>query len=297
MISKKKVFYGVAALVSALLLSKVGARVFHKAEPAGEIKVPVTVAQAQRRLVEETLELTGDVRGMNEARIYAKVPGRLLRKIKDAGDTVKKGEVVALVDRDEPALKFAAAEVTAPLDGVLTRYYLDLGQNVTPDIPVCEVAEVDPVKLVVRVTERDFPKLRIGMPARFAADPYPGVSFNGKVIKIDSALDNSTRAADVEIEARNLSTRLKPGMFARVSLIVASRSGALTIPRETLAPTGETKTVFVVSPEGVARERQVRIGEIKETFAEVVSGLNTGEQVVTMGWNNLSDGSAVTVTQ
>jgi len=297
MSSKKKIFYVAIAFMAVVLLSKVGAKFFHRPEAVGAVKVPVTVAPAKKRLVEETIELTGDVRGMNEARIYSKVPGRLLRKIKDAGDTVKKGEVVALVDRDEPALKFAAAEVTAPLDGVLTRYYLDLGQNVTQATPVCEVAEVEPVKLVVRVTERDFPRLHIGMPARFTADPYPGISFSGKIIKIDSALDDSTRAADVEIEAKNPSSKLKPGMFARVSLIIAARSGALTIPREALAPTGETKKVFVISSAGIANERQVRIGEIQESFAEVVSGLEEGEQVVTMGWHNLSDGNAVTVAQ
>ena len=109
MSTKKKIFIALAAFMVLVLLAKGGSRFFHKAEAMGVIKVPVTAEPVQRKLVEETLELTGDVRGMNEARIYPKVPGRLLRKIKDAGDTVKKGEVVALIDRDEPALKFAAA--------------------------------------------------------------------------------------------------------------------------------------------------------------------------------------------
>jgi len=297
MSSKKKIFIALAVFMVLVLLAKGGSRFFHKAEAMGVIKVPVTAEPVQRKLVEETLELTGDVRGMNEARIYPKVPGRLLRKIKDAGDTVKKGEVVALIDRDEPALKFAAAEVTAPLDGVLTRYFLDLGQNVTPATPVCEVAEVSPVKLVVRVTERDFPKIRIGMTARFSADPYPGLVFHGRVMKMSNAMDDATRSADVEITAENPGNRLKPGMFARVSLIAASRPGALTISRDALAATGNTTRVFVVTPAGLAEERPVKIGEIKETFAEVLTGLSAGEQVVTMGWHNLSNGATVTVTQ
>ena len=86
-------------------------------------------------------------------------------------------------------------------------------------------------------------------------------------------------------------------MFARVSLIIATRPGAITVSRDALAPTGETKKVFVVSSDGIAHERPVKIGEIKENFAEVVNGLTEGEQVVTMGWHNLSDGCAVTVTE
>lgn len=297
MSSKKKIFITLISLMAAVILVKTGVRFFHKTEAMGVLKVPVAAAPVERRLVEETLELTGDVRGMNEARVYPKVPGRLLRKIKDAGDTVTRGEVVALIDRDEPALKFAAAEVTSPLDGVLTRYFLDLGQNVTPATPVCEVAEISPVKLVVRVTERDFPKLRIGMPARFNVDPYPGRTFRGQVLKIADAMDDLTRSADVEVTAENPGNILKPGMFARVSLIAASRPSALAIPRAALAATGAATRVFVVTPAGLAEERPVRIGEVKETFAEVLSGLSEGERVVTMGWHNLTDGTTITVAQ
>lgn len=294
---KKKAFIAIMSLMVLALLSKGYEKFFRKSEKAERTNVAVSVEPVQRRLVEATLELTGDVCGMNEARIYPKVPGRLLRKIKDAGDTVQKGEVVALIDRDEPALKFAAAEVTSPLDGVLTRYFLDLGQNVTVATPVCEVAEVSPVKIVVHVTEREFPKVRIGMPVRFTADPYPDHTFTGSVVRIDSAMDNATRSADVEIRAENPGNKLKPGMFANVSLIAASRPGALTISRDALSATGETTHVFVVMADGKVQERHVKLGEIKETFAEVVSGLSFGDVVVTMGWHNLSDGTMVTVVK
>src|SRR4030067_221819 len=75
--------------------------------------VPVAVTLVERMSIEENLILTGDIRGLNEARVYPKVPGRLLRKIKDVGDLVKKDEVVAMGDRNEPALEFAAGEVTS----------------------------------------------------------------------------------------------------------------------------------------------------------------------------------------
>jgi RND family efflux transporter MFP subunit len=187
--------------------------------------------------------------------------------------------------------------VTAPLDGVLTRYFLDLGQNVTPATPVCEVAEVSPVKVVVRVTERDFPKVRVGMSARFTADPYPGTTFSGRVVKMANAMDDATRSADVEIQAENPGNKLKPGMFARVVLISGTRSGALAISRDALAAVGETSYVFVVGKSGLAEKRPVKIGLLRETDAEVLSGLKAGEEVVTVGWHNLSDGTAVTVAQ
>jgi len=298
MSAKRKIFIALISLIGVLLLTRIYGRFLSSADTKKTAeKAPVAVAPVKRAVFEDQLQLTGDIHGMNEARIYPKVPGRLLRKIKDAGDTVAKGEVVALIDRDEPALKFAAAEVTAPLDGVLTRYFLDLGQNVTPATPVCEVAEVYMVKVVVRVTERDFPKVRIGMPARFTADPYPGRIFSGSVVKMANAMNDATRSADVEIQAENPGNKLKPGMFARVVIITATRPGALAIPREALAAVGETTHVFVVGKSGLAQKRAVKLGLLRETDAEVLSGLAAGEDVVTIGWHNLNDGTDVLVAQ
>lgn len=294
---KKRIFIGVLALMAAIMLARTAMRFMSEGKDGKKsvAAVPVAVAKVKTAMIEDELQLTGDVRGLNEARLYPKVPGRLLRKIKDVGDVVSKGEVVALVDRDEPALKFAAAEVTSPLTGILTRYFLDLGQNVTAATPVCEVADISPVKVVVRVTERDFPLVRIGMPARFTCDPYPDEVFRGRVTKISNAMDDATRSADVEIEAVNPGRKLKPGMFARVGLITRSRAGALIIPREALAATGETTHVFTVDASGLARKREIKVGVVRETDAEVLSGLAAGEEVVTIGWHNVTDGSAVSV--
>lgn len=299
MSTKKKLFYGALACIVILLLIKSVPRFLKSDTGAAKAAdaVPVNVAGVARQTVEETLELTGDIRGLNEARLFPKVPGRLMRKIKDVGDAVAKGEVVALVDRDEPGMKFEPAEVTSPLGGVLTRYFADLGQNVTPAAPVCEVAVVAPVKVVVRVTERDFPRVRAGMTARFTCDPYPGETFSGRISKISSAMDEATRSADVEIEAANPGGKLKPGMFATVTIIVRSRPGALVIPRAAMAATGVTGYVFVVDDTSVARKRPVKIGLIEEDVAEVLTGLNPGEKVVTIGWHNLEDGMPVSVVE
>ena len=296
---KRKIFFGVLLLMGAILILKIVPRFFSDGKGGDKTAemVPVTVAEVKKVLIEEELQLTGDVRGLNEAKLYPKVPGRLLRKVKDAGDVVTRGEVVALIDRDEPALKFEAAEVTSPLDGVLTRYFLDIGQNVAQTTPVCEVAVVSPVKIVVRITERDFPRVRTGMPVRFTCDPYPGESFRGRVTKMSNAMDEASRSADVEIEAANPGNRLKPGMFANVSIIVRSKPGALAIPRDALAATGETGHVFVVDASGRAVRKDVRIGIVRETDAEVLSGLSAGENVVTLGWHNLDDGALVSVVE
>jgi len=298
MTSKKRYALAVLSLILLVLLFRVGQKILSskKASGGGGEAVAVATAKVVREDLEETLDLTGDIRGMNEARLYPRVPGRLLRKLKDAGDIVKKGEVVALIDRDEPALRFAAAEVTSPLSGVLTRYFLDLGQEVTPATPVCEVADVSPVKVVVSVTEKDFPRVRLGLAARFNCDAYPGETFQGKVKNMSDAMDAATRQAEVEIEAVNPGQKLKPGMFARVTLSLEPHPQALVIPREALAEAGETRYAFVVE-NGKAKRRDVRAGLRFEKEVEVLGGLTEGEEIVTIGWQNLTDGTPVDVVE
>jgi multidrug efflux pump subunit AcrA (membrane-fusion protein) len=296
---KRLIFIGILVVMGVIILTKMAPRFFANGNTVKKSveAVPVKVAEVKKVTIDEELQLTGDVRGLNEAKLFPKVPGRLLKKVKDAGDVVKKGEVVALIDRDEPALKFEAAEVTSPLDGILTRYFLDLGQNVSPTAPVCEVAVISPIKILVRVTERDFPRVHVGMAARFTCDPYPGETFKGRVTKMSNAMDEATRSADVEIEYENPGRKLKPGMFANVSIIVNSKPGALAISREALAATGETSYVFVVDAAGIARKREVKIGIVRETDAEVLSGLSLGEKVITLGWYNLTDSALVSVVE
>lgn len=295
---KKRIALIVIGLVILIVVFRAGQKIFFAKKSAGDIesKVPVYVAKVERKTVDEVLEITGDIRGLNEARVFPKVPGRLQRKVKEIGDSVKKGEVVALIDRDEPALKFAAAEVTSPLSGVLTRFFLDLGQNVTVATPICEVAEVSPLKIVINITEREFPSVKIGLKAAFTCDAYPKETFTGIVKKMSDALDPASRSAEVEIEAQNPGQRLKPGMFARVKLALGSHPNALVIPREALAEIGESRYAFIAE-DGIARRREIKVGLKLEKEAEILSGLNEGEDVITVGWYNLTEGTPIEVVK
>lgn len=299
MITRKRIVLFILVLFVGFLGYRIIARVFNQEEvnrTVTETRIPVAVTEVQRQSIEQTLILTGDVRGMNEARVYPKVPGRLLRKIKDVGDLVKKNEVVALVDRDEPALQFAAAEVTSPLDGVLTRYFIDLGEAVTPATPICEVADISPVKIVVRVSEKDLPSVKLNQSVRFTIDAYAGEVFTGRVARISEALDIASRSAEVEIYSGNPQSKLKPGMFARVEILVAVHQRAIVVPREAVAELGGNYYAFVIQDQ-VAHRRDLQVGIIKPDELEILSGLSPAETLVTLGWHNLTEGTKVEIVE
>ena len=289
-----------------ILLSVAGGvvyRVVQRAEMKKQMKnnksqknqiVPVAVSRVESKTIEEQLFLTGDIRGFNVAGVFPKVPGKMMKKIKEVGDVVLKGEVIALIDRDEPALKYAAAEVNAPLEGVITRYFVDLGQNLTTSIQLCEIAEISFVKVVVNVTEKDLPRVKLGQKARFTNDAYPGKVFEGKVIKISEALDLTTRSSEVEIMADNSGHLLKPGMFARVKVILGVHDKANVVPKNALEQSMENYFVYVVR-EGKAFRKEVTPGLVFEEEVEILTGVESGQQVITIGWHNVSDGGEVEV--
>ena len=256
--------------------------------------VPVAVGSVETKTVEELLFLTGDIRGANVAGVFPKVPGKMMKKIREVGDSVAKGEIFALIDRDEPALKYAPAEVTAPLDGVITRYFVDLGQNLTTSIQLCEIAEISSVKVIVNVTEKDLPKVKLGQKVRFNNDAYPGTVFEGRVLKISEALNLMTRSSEVEILAQNPGNLLKPGMFARVKIVLGVHENARVVPKNAMEQSMEKYYVYVVEG-GSAFRKEVKPGLIFENEVEILSGAEAGQKVITIGWHNVSDGGEVEI--
>lgn len=296
----RKIIFLIVIIIIAIVA---GRRIIQGSKKSGTGKfsgaktVPVATVHVKSETIEDILLLTGDVHGWDEAKVYPKVSGRLAQKIHDVGDLVKKDEVVAKVDRNEPAMEFALSEVTSPLTGVLTRYFLNIGENVNQSVPICEVADISSVKVIVHVIERDLSRVHESLEALFRVDQFPDYVFHGAVSKIDNALDTATRSANVEISSQNQGNRLKPGTFARVELILARKKNALVVPRKAVREAGEEKSVFVIAGGGVAHFKKVKVGIIQGERVEILEGVSASEQVVTVGWYNLTDGIAVDVVE
>lgn len=148
---------------------------------------------------------------------------------------------------------------------------------------------------MVHVVERDFGKIRVGLPAIIAVDAYPEETFYGEVTRIAPVLDPETRTAAVQIDIENEDMRLKPGMHARVSLQFSESSSRGVVPIAAVRDEGSRQAVFVVTgnpPQAVRRE--VRLGYTDGDLVEVIDGLDVGEEVVTLGSRLIEEGQPVT---
>ncbi|MBP7088605.1 MAG: efflux RND transporter periplasmic adaptor subunit [Candidatus Omnitrophica bacterium] len=254
--------------------------------------IPVKVLKVKAADILETLEYTGDIKAQNEAIVYPKVSGKIIEKIKEDGSVIKKGQALAYIDRDEVGLKFEKAPVDSPLDGVVGRVYVDIGQKVTEQTPVAFVIDMDKVKINLEIPERYLPRISLGQEAKVSTDAYPQEEFLGQVTKVSPVVDLSTRSAPIEITIDNPKHFLKSGMFCRVELVINRYQNALAVLKEAVMGKAPDAYIFVVK-DNHATLRKVTLGISKGPYYQVTEGLSPEELVVVMGQQILKDNSPV----
>lgn len=258
--------------------------------------MPVKVEIVKLKDMDRTLEYIGNIKAYDEAEVYPKVSGKLIEKVKEDGAIVNKGDVIAYIDRDEIGLQFEKAPVTSPLKGVVGRFYLDIGSNVTPQSVVALVIDMEKVQIDVNIPEKHVSDISLGKKADVYVDAYREEKFTGTITKISPVLDMDTRSMPVEITVENKDHRLKSGMFAKVLLIVEEHKQVPVVLKEALL--GKEPNFYVYSVEkGKAGMKKVMPGIRQNGYVEIKEGLKENDSVVIMGQQKLQDGVDVKIEE
>ncbi|HUU41734.1 MAG TPA: efflux RND transporter periplasmic adaptor subunit [Desulfatiglandales bacterium] len=208
-------------------------------------------------------------------------------------------ELLAQIRQAEASSRLARIQlkdtiIRAPIAGIISERSFDKGALVGTTSPIFTIVAMDIVKVVVPVVESDLSQLKNGAIADIQVDAYPEEVFAGEVVRINPTVDPESRTVDVEIQVENKTHRLKPGMFARVSLIVQKRDGVLLLSKDSLLEKNGSPKVFV-HDNGKALVREVALGLEGDRYVEVLSGLKEGEEVIVAGQYNLKDGIPVKI--
>ena len=254
----------------------------------------VKTEKAVTRDLEEYILLTGSVKALDEATLYPRASGKLLRNVLKEGDPVKKDETVALIERDEPGVVYEPAPVPSTLTGVIGRIYQDTGANVTPQTPIAMVVNQSQVRVAIDVPEQYIGKVFQGQRAHIKVDAFPDRTFNGNVYRVSPVVDSRSRNTVVEVLVDNADSRLKSGMFAEARLVVASRGAALSVPAGAVVSQSGGDFVFVPKDGGLVAMVPVKTG-IKTSEFTQISGVKENAEVVTFGLYGLKDGSKIKV--
>jgi RND family efflux transporter MFP subunit len=194
----------------------------------------------------------------------------------------------------------AYSYIRAPFAGYIAERNLDAGAYVTGSTAststmsrgILTLHEVDKVRILIEVVEKDVPLVQIGQKAEVKAEAYPDRVFMGEVTRVVQALNRNTRTMTVEVDLRNPDHTLKGGMFARVEVLVGLHPNAVQIPVDALTRLEDMQYVYVVK-NGKAVQVPVEVGARLEDRIEVTKGLDGTEQVIVSGKDLVSDGTVV----
>jgi RND family efflux transporter MFP subunit len=176
---------------------------------------------------------------------------------------------------------------------VVGERFVDEGSMLAPNTPIVSILDIGTLIGVINVIERDYPKIKPGLPAVINTDAFPGQTFSGKVIRIAPLLMEKAREARVEIEIPNERMLLKPGMFVRVQMEFELHENATVIPQSAVVKRDGSQGVFVVDrQEKKVRFIPVTLGIVNEARAEILKPELSGE-VVTLGQHLLEDGASI----
>jgi len=261
-----------------------------KIKTESKIAIPVKVMEVRLKDIQSTLDYVGDIKAQDEAQVFPKVSGKIAEKIKEDGSSVNKGDIIAYIDRDEVGFSYEKAPVESPLTGIIGRVYVDKGMSVGTQTAVALVVDMDRVKIELDIPEKYLHKVSLEQVSQIGVDAYPDKIFTGKVTKISPVVDLDTRTAPVEIVIPNEEHYLKPGMFARVRLVIEEHKDVPIVLKEAIV--GDY--VYVING-NIASKRNIKRGIQKGADVEVIEGLKEGDIVVIMGQQRLQDGISVIV--
>lgn len=271
----------------------------------------ILAVESQVRQAEAGLELA---RSMSETRSWEKdieMAQGQYNQAKAALDAVKaleeakswEAEIIAAetgLKQAETGLELAKemlsnATITAPISGIISKRTLDKGSMAVPGMPLFTIVDMDKVKAVVSVTEANLGKISLGKKALVSVEAFPE-QIAGEITLISPTFRTMSRTAVVEITIDNKSHKLKPGMFARVTVPVVTHENALLVRRSAVLEDKVSggKFLFVVEQD-VGKKREVEIGIVKSDMVEILSQVQPGEKVVVSGQNYIEDGERVQI--
>ncbi|HEY5594380.1 MAG TPA: efflux RND transporter periplasmic adaptor subunit [Nitrospiria bacterium] len=208
-------------------------------------------------------------------------------------------EIVAKLKESQANLALFQARldkttIRAPFSGRLGLRLVSPGGYVQPGQAIVNLEDIGAIKVDFRIPEVYLGRVNAGQIVNLQADAMPERMFEGQIYAIDPRIDDASRTILLRAHVPNPRGDLRPGMFARVKLVLARHTNAILIPEQALVPMGQDKFVYRIE-DGKAALAKVKIGRRLEGLVEIIEGLSANDTVVTGGQTKIFEGAPVMV--
>jgi len=197
-------------------------------------------------------------------------------------------EAISNLDRNTKLL--------SPIDGVVVQRNFDNG-DLAAGAPILVIMQMQPVKILINISEEFFPKVSVGMPVEISLDIYPDKKFSGKIALIHPIVEAATKTFRAEVRIENPQMAIRPGMFARAKVDFGTMNRVVIPDMAVIKQVGTNdKYAYVVNGDRVDYVK-VELGKRVGSIYEVVSGIEQGQSVVTAGYTGLIDKSKIKIVE
>jgi len=192
-------------------------------------------------------------------------------------------------------VQVAYTHILSPMPGIIADRPLNAGEMANPGSPVITVMDISRVMARINIPEADASSVKVGQTATLT-QPDSKEEVEGKVKVVSPAADANTTTVQVWIQIDNPGERLKPGTAMHAAIATEVYKAATVVPVAAILPGEQGGTaVLTVSPDSIAHKRAVTVGVREGNQAQILSGVNPGEEVVVVGGMGLDDKTKVKV--
>ncbi len=192
------------------------------------------------------------------------------------------------------SLELDYTQIRAPITGIIAERFVKLGNTISEGDALFKVTSLDPLVAYLHVPEREYRNIDPGQPVGIEIDALPGEPIVAAVSRVSPVVDPQTGTFKITVEIVDKQRRIKPGMFGRIGIIYDVHENALQIPRSAIIEDQGVASVFVIEEDRAVR-KTIRTGYSNRGMVEVTSGLEDGEQIVTVGQASLKQDSRVSI--
>jgi membrane fusion protein (multidrug efflux system) len=277
----------VVVIIIAAVMIRIGASRKRAVEKV-EQKIVVEVMPVIKGDVKRTCELIGSIVADKTAQVFPETMGRVTRILVKEGSYVNKNSNIMAIRNETIGFDYEEGYITSPISGNIGKIFVDVGSMITPQTPVAMVVEFSKVKVAFNMPEGDVSCVSKSDMVEVAVDAFPDILFSAKVSEVSPVIDPMTRTVAVKALLNNSKKLLKPGMTARVRLNLGESKDVLVIPKFALMD----GYLFVVK-DSTAERRDIESGLIGDKYAEIIAGVEQGENIIIVGQQRLAGGEKV----
>ncbi|GMO40983.1 MAG: hypothetical protein Pg6C_01820 [Treponemataceae bacterium] len=270
-----------------------GARQGSAGAQANPAAITVNALAMEPSVIRQTVKLNGDVTSTTSVGIFPDTAGKMVTLRKAVGDSVERGEIIGYVDPSRAGAAYEQSPIRSTVGGTVIAIPVEEGETVTASTRIATVGSLGNLKITIHVAEKYAAYVQRGLPAVVSFAATPGEQFAAAVDTVSPVVNAANRTIETTLILTRGDSRVKPGMFAAVELVIREKDQTFVLPKSAVKNYNDGQVVYVIDAGGIARRIPVTTGLFNDSEIEVVSGLSFGDRVVTAG--AVTDGSPVRI--